>query len=92
MDVMRTWSIGLCYTLDAFRTAGGQLDMVKGGRRQGAGRPFIAPESKKVQMTITITPGTRDWMRQMAAEQGLTTGEILDLLIESYEDLLKENI
>jgi hypothetical protein len=31
-------------------------------------------------------------MRQMAAEQGLTTGEILDLLIESYEDLLKENI
>ena len=65
---------------------------MRGGKRPGAGRPFIAPESKKVQMTITITPGTRDWMRQMAAEQGLTTGEILDLLIESYEDLLKENI
>lgn len=60
--------------------------MVKGGRRQGAGRPFIAPEDKKVQMTITISPCTRDWMRQMSAEQGLTTGEILELLIESFEE------
>ena len=59
---------------------------MKGGRRIGAGRPLIAPEKKRVPFCMSVSPETKQWMRDMATQQGLTAGEILELLIESFEE------
>lgn len=59
---------------------------MRGGKRPGAGRPTLAPENKRVQMSLSVSQETRQWMRTMAEEQGLTTGQILELLIETFED------
>lgn len=65
--------------------------MVKGGRRIGAGRPLIAPEKKRVPFCMSVSPETKQWMRDMATQQGLTAGGVLELLIASYENFCENS-
>jgi hypothetical protein len=60
---------------------------MRGGRRPGAGRP--TKENKRVQLSISVAPETRDWLRDQSAEQGETIGRIVDMCIESFKDECK---
>jgi hypothetical protein len=60
---------------------------MRGGRRPGAGRP--AKENKRVQLSISVAPETRDWLRDQSAEQGVTIGRIVEVCIESFKDECK---
>ena len=64
--------------------------MSRGGRRAGAGRPVIAEHEKRVQMSLSVSPKTKEWMSRMAAEQGVTMGVILEVLIDTFEESCKE--
>ena len=59
---------------------------MRGGKREGAGRKALTPGDKRVQLSMTISPRANAWMRQMAAEQGVPMGVILEVLIDTYED------
>jgi hypothetical protein len=62
---------------------------MRGGRRPGAGRP--AKENKRVQLSISVAPETRDWLRDQSAEQGVTIGRIVEVCIESFKEECKES-
>lgn len=59
---------------------------MRGGRRAGAGRPAIDQSQKRVQMSLSVSQEAREWMRTQAAEQGVTMGVILEVLIDHFED------
>lgn len=59
---------------------------MRGGRRAGAGRKALTPGEKRVQLSISASPRANEWMRQMAAEQGVPMGVILEVLIDIYEE------
>mgnify|MGYP005611126465 CR=1 FL=1 len=59
---------------------------MRGGKRAGAGRKALNPADKRVQLSISVSPRANEWMRQMAAEQGVPMGVILEVLIDSYEE------
>lgn len=60
--------------------------MSRGGRREGAGRPAMMEHEKRVQMSISVAPETKEWMHRMAEEQGVRMGVILEELIKHFED------
>ena len=64
---------------------------MRGGKRPNAGRPAIAEHKKRVQLSISVSPETRDWMRWQSKEQGVNMGIILEMLIECFEDSCKED-
>lgn len=59
---------------------------MRGGKREGAGRKTLIPGDRRVQLSMTISPRANEWMRQMAAEQGVPMGVILEVLIDIYEE------
>lgn len=63
---------------------------MRGGKRPNAGRPAIAEHMKRVQLSLSVSPETRDWMKWQSEEQGLPMGGVLEMLIESFEDSCKE--
>jgi hypothetical protein len=42
-----------------------------------------------VQLSISVAPETRDWLRDQSAEQGVTIGRIVEVCIESFKDECK---
>ena len=64
---------------------------MRGGRRAGAGRPVVAEHEKRVQLSISVSPKTKEWMQTQARYQGVTMGTILEVLIDSFEDSCKED-
>ena len=64
---------------------------MRGGKRAGAGRPAIAEHKKRVQLSLSVSPETKEWMRWQSSEQGVTMGTILEILIDSFEDDCKED-
>lgn len=65
--------------------------MGRGGRRAGAGRPVVAEHEKRVQLSLSVSPKTKEWMQTQSREQGVTMGTILEVLIDSFEDSCKED-
>lgn len=51
--------------------------MASGGKREGAGRPAIAPKDKKVQVCVTIHPYTMVKMSTLR-KYGIKIGKIVD--------------
>ena len=52
--------------------------MSRGGRRAGAGRPFLEnPKDKKVQICVTIHPTTK-FMIETMKQDGVKIGKIVD--------------
>ena len=64
---------------------------MRGGKRVGAGRPVIAEHEKRVQLSLSVSPKTKEWMQTLSREQGVTMGTILEVLIDSFEDSCKED-
>lgn len=63
---------------------------MRGGARQRAGRPAKPETEKRVPLVISVSQETREWMRTQAAEQGVSMGVILDILIDSFEEACGE--
>lgn len=63
---------------------------MRGGKRQGAGRPAMAEHMKRVQLSLSVSPKTKMWMQDQSREQGVTMGTILEMLIDTFEDSCKE--
>ena len=64
---------------------------MRGGKRAGAGRPAIAEHQKRVQLSLSVSPETKNWMRWQSEEQGVPMGIILEMLIDSFEDDCKDD-
>ena len=64
---------------------------MRGGKRAGAGRPVVAEHEKRVQLSLSVSPKTKEWMQTQSREQGVTMGTILEVLIDSFEDSCKED-
>jgi predicted DNA-binding protein len=60
--------------------------MSRGGRREGAGRPVMVAEKKRVQLSLSVAPETKEWLRNQSEELGVTMGRIVELCIESFLD------
>ena len=56
------------------------------GRRAGAGRPAVAEDKKRVQLSLSVSPETREWMQTQSREQGVTMGVILEVLIDTFKE------
>lgn len=65
--------------------------VMRGGKRAGAGRPVVAEHEKRVQLSLSVSPKTKEWMQTQSREQGVTMGTILEVLIDSFEDSCKED-
>lgn len=61
---------------------------MRGGRREGAGRPAV--EGKREQLSLSVAPKTKEWMRWQAEEQGVPMGVVLEMLIDAFEESCKE--
>jgi hypothetical protein len=60
--------------------------MSRGGRRAGAGRPAVAEDKKRVQLSLSVSPETREWMQTQSREQGVTMGVVLEVLIDTFKE------
>ena len=68
--------------------------MASGGRRQGAGRKPIDPKEKKVQVSISVSPDTKDTIRELR-EKGYDVNKyvencILGLYMRDFENTYKK--
>jgi hypothetical protein len=60
--------------------------MSRGGRRPGAGRPAVREEGKRVQLSISVSNETREWLREAAEQMGERMGVVVDSLVQHYKD------
>ena len=60
--------------------------MSSGGRREGAGRKPIDPKEKKVQVSVSVTPKTKEMIKQLRE-----TGHDVNKLFEEYILEIKKN-
>lgn len=54
--------------------------MASGGKRQGAGRKPINPKDKKVQVSISVSPDTKDTIRELR-EKGYDVNKYVESCI-----------
>lgn len=57
--------------------------MSSGGSRPGSGRPIADPDKKRVQLTISISPKTRDMIEELRRRK-IKVGLVIDELIQKY--------
>lgn len=60
--------------------------MASGGKREGAGRKPIDPKEKKVQVSVSVTPKTKEMIKQLRE-----TGYDVNKLFEEYILEIKKN-
>ena len=60
--------------------------MASGGKRKGAGRKPIDPKEKKVQVSVSVTPKTKEMIKQLRE-----TGLDVNKLFEEYILEIKKN-
>ena len=60
--------------------------MSRGGRRAGAGRPAVREEGKRVQLSISVSNETREWLREAAEQMGERMGVVVDSLVQHYQE------
>lgn len=64
--------------MDANNFAKGGIIMARGGKREGAGRPFLDdPRDKKVQVSVTIHPNTKTKINALKKD-GIKIGKIFE--------------
>jgi hypothetical protein len=62
--------------------------MASGGKRPGAGRPFLEnPKDKKVQICVTIHPNTKIMIETMK-QDGIKIGKIVDEAVKGVFERL----
>ena len=68
--------------------------MASGGKRRGAGRKPIDPKEKRVQVSISVSPDTKDTIRELR-EKGYDVNKyvencILGLYMRDFEETYKK--
>ena len=58
----------------------------RGGAREGAGRKSIAPEHRRVLLTVSVSPRTAEIITDAARTLGIRKGEAMDRIISHIED------
>ena len=58
----------------------------RGGARPGAGRKPADPETKRVQMVISVSRHTRDILNETSKGCGIKPGRIIDNLVKDLEN------
>lgn len=56
---------------------------MRGGQREGAGRPCKNPETKRVQHVCWVAPETKEKIRILKERDNITIGRELDKLVAS---------
>lgn len=59
---------------------------MRGGRRPGAGRPAIRQDGKRVQLSISVSNETREWLREAAEQMGERMGVVVDSLVQHFQE------
>ena len=57
----------------------------RGGARPGAGRKPQDPDTKRVQMVISVSRHTRDILQEIYRDMGERPGRVIDRLIKDLE-------
>lgn len=57
----------------------------RGGSRPGSGRPAVAQDKKRVQISISVSPETKMMVGQMR-DKKINVGQVVDDLIRQYFD------
>ena len=57
----------------------------RGGARDGAGRKSIAPEHRRVLLTVSVSPRTAEIITDAARTLGIRKGEVMDRIISHIE-------
>lgn len=55
----------------------------RGGARPGSGRKPAAPEKKRIQISISVSPNTKVMIDRLR-ERGVKVGQVVDELIRQY--------
>lgn len=58
--------------------------MSKGGPRPGAGRKYLAPEARRVTMSISVSQGTMKMVRELRESGYNISAVIEDTIKEQY--------
>ncbi len=56
---------------------------MRGGKRQGAGRPLLSGERRK-SLTCRVSPTTHERITLVAAETGESVGKTVDFIVSEY--------
>ena len=57
----------------------------RGGIREGAGRKSIAPEHRRVLLTVSVSPRTAEIITDAARTLGIRKGEVMDRFVGYIE-------
>ena len=57
----------------------------RGGVREGAGRKSIAPEHRRVLLTVSVSPRTAEIITVAARTLGIRKGEVMDQIVGYLE-------
>ena len=57
----------------------------RGGVREGAGRKSIAPEHRRVLLTVSVSPRTAEIITDAARTLGIRKGEVMDQIVGYFE-------
>ena len=57
----------------------------RGGVREGAGRKSIAPEHRRVLLTMSVSPRTAEIITDAARTLGIRKGEVMDRIVGYIE-------
>lgn len=56
--------------------------MVRGGKREGAGRP--APQGRRVTLAVRVLPSTKQYLQDIKGERSI--GQVIDELVEQNQN------
>ena len=62
-----------------------------GGAREGAGRKKLAHDEKRLAIAMRVKPSYKAWLQDQAAQQGESIGRIVEVLIDNFNDISKED-
>ena len=57
----------------------------RGGARDGAGRKSIAPEHRRVLLTVSVSPRTAEIITAAARILGIRKGEAMDRIVGYFD-------
>ena len=63
----------------------GRMSDKRGGPREGAGRKSIAPEHRRVLLTVSVSPRTAEIITDAARTLGIRKGEVMDRIVGYFE-------
>lgn len=63
----------------------------RGGMRKGAGRKKLAQNEKRITIAMRVRSHYKAWLQEQADLQGESIGKIIEVLIDSFNEMSKED-